>query len=89
MRLSKILRNAVAGALIAAVPVSTTFASVRPNAAVPAAGGAAVTAQSDDNRGRGYGVSLMALGVIGLALAVAIWIALDKDSEGRGDLSRG
>ena len=87
MKIEKVIRNGLAGALIAALPVSTTAAAVRPNAAVPTAGSTAVTAQDDVDDG--FGVAWPALAVIALTLAVAIWIILDDDEEGEGDLSPG
>ena len=88
MNLSRVIRNGVAGALIAAVPVSTTVAAVRPNAAVPTAGSTAVTAQGEYGES-GMGVSWAAIAVIVATLAVAIWIIVDDDPEGEGSLSDG
>ena len=87
MNVSKVIRNSVAGVLIAAMPVSTTVAAVRPNAAVPTAGATAVTAQAGDEAG--FGVAWAALAVIALAIIVAIWIAVDDDSDGEGSISFG
>ena len=87
MNVSKVVRNSVAGALIAAMPVSTTVAAVRPNAAVPTAGSTAVAAQSGDEAG--YGVAWAALAVIAATIIVAIWIAVDDDSDGEGAISAG
>ena len=86
VKATQILRNGVAAALIAVLPVSTSVAATRPNAAVPAAGSTAVAAQDDYN---GTGVAWPALAVIALTLAVALWIILDDDEEGEGDLSPG
>ena len=87
MNVGKVLRNSVAGALIAAMPISASVAAVRPNAAVPTAGSTAVTAQYDDDRGPG--VAWAALAVIALTVIVAIWIAVDDDSDGEGSISFG
>lgn len=87
MKVSKVFRNSVAGALIAAMPVSTTVAAVRPNAAVPTAGSTAVTAQAGEEAG--FGVAWAALAVIALTIIVAIWIAVDDDPDGEGSLSVG
>lgn len=87
MHASKVLRNGVAGALIAAMPVSATIAAVRPSAAVPTAGATAVTAQYGDEAG--MGVAWPALAVIALTLIVAIWIAIDDDEEAEGSFSLG
>lgn len=87
MKRAKILRNGIAGALIAALPVTAGVAATRPNAAIPAASSAAVTAQYDEDDGDG--VSLLALAAIGIAAAVAIWLLIDDDDEGEGALSPG
>ena len=87
MNVSKVIRNSVAGVLIAAMPVSTTVAAVRPNAAVPAAGATAVVAQDGDEAG--FGVAWAALAVIALTVIVAIWIAVDDDNDGEGSISFG
>lgn len=87
MNVSKVIRNSVAGVLIAAMPVATTVAAVRPNAAVPAAGSTAVVAQ-DGSEGA-MGVSWAALAVIALTILVAIWIAVDDDGDGEGSISFG
>jgi hypothetical protein len=87
VKLSKILRNGVAGALIACVPVTASLAATRPNAAVPMASSTAVAAQSDD--GYHAGISWVALAAIGLALGVALFLIIDKDKKGEGSLSQG
>lgn len=87
MNVSKVIRNSVAGALIAAMPVTTTVAAVRPNAAVPTAGATAVTAQVGEEAG--FGVAWAALAVVALTIIVAIWIAVDDDPDGEGSLSVG
>lgn len=88
MNVSKVIRNSVAGAMIAAMPVSTTVAAVRPNAAVPTAGATAVTAAQYDESA-GMGVSWAALAIIALTIAVAIYFAVDDDPEGEGSASLG
>ena len=86
MKPSKILRNGMAGALIAVVPATASIAATRPNAAVPTTSSAAVVAQAyDDDDG---GISWLAIGAIGIAAAVALWIILDDDDDGEGALSR-
>ena len=89
MNLSRIVRNSVAGALIAATPIATTVAAVRPNAAVPAAGSTAVTAQAYQDDDDGFAVPWLAVGVVGVALAVMLWIAIDDDGDGEGSISKG
>ena len=88
MSLSKVIRNGVAGALVAALPVTTAVAAVRPNAAVPTAGSTAVAAQGEYGE-PGMGVCWAAIAVIAVALAVAIWIIIDDAPEGEGSLSQG
>ncbi len=89
MKLTKILRNGVAGALIACLPVTATLAATRPNAAVPMAGTAAATAAQYQDDQQGGGISWVALAAIGLALGVALFLILDKDDKGEGSLSQG
>ena len=86
MKLTKILRNGVAGALIACVPVTASLAATRPNAAVPMASSTAVAQYDDGQQG---GISWVALGAIAIALGVALFLILDKNSKGEGSLSQG
>lgn len=86
MKVSKIVRNGMAGALIAFLPLTATVAATRPSAAVPVASSSAIAAQDDDGA---FGISWPALAVILLTLGVAIWILLDDDGDGEGSLSRG
>ena len=88
MKVTKFVRNGLAGAMIAVVPLSASVAATRPGAAVPMAG-SAVAAQDDYDDDGAFGIAWPALAVIALTLAVAIWIALDDDGDGRGSLSRG
>ena len=87
MKLQKFLRNALAGTLIACLPVSGTVAATRPNAAVPMAGAQAVTSQYD-NQGVA-GVPWIPLVAIGIAAIVAIIILAGHNKRGSGALSRG
>lgn len=84
MKPVKILRNGIAGALIAALPATATLGATRPNEAVPTASSAAIAAQYDDEDG---GISLLAIAAIGIAAAVALWLILDDDDDGEGALS--
>jgi hypothetical protein len=84
---TKFVRNGVAGALIAAMPVSTTAAAVRPNAAVPTAGSTAVTAQGVEEGAVVF--PWLPIGIIVLTIALALYIAADKNGDGSGSLSRG
>ncbi len=84
MSLVKITRNAVAGLMIAAVPVTAATAAVRPGSAIPAAGSSAAVAQDGDRDGMSYGW-------IALAAVAIIWaIALigDRDDDDF-EISRG
>jgi hypothetical protein len=81
------LRNAVAGTLIACVPLSATVAATRPNAAVPMAGSQAVTSQYDASGNAS--MPWLPLAAIGLALIVAIVIVAGHNGKGNGSLSRG
>ncbi len=85
----KVLRNSVAGVLIAVTPVSTTIAAVRPNAAVPTAGSTTVVAQNDADAPYMGGVAWAAIAVVALTLIVGIWIAVGQDDDGEGTFSRG
>jgi hypothetical protein len=87
VKLQKFLRNAVAGTLIACLPVSATVAATRPNAAVPMAGAQAVTGQYDNDGVAG--VPWIPLIAIGIAAIVAIVIIAGHGSKGGGALSRG
>jgi hypothetical protein len=83
---AKCVRNGVAGALIALVPISTSTAAVRPSAAVPTAGSTAVVAQGDAD---GETTPWAAWAIIAATILVGVWIAVDKPGEGSGTLSRG
>jgi hypothetical protein len=85
VKLVRILRNGIAGALIAALPVTATMGATRPNAAVPTASSAAVTASYQD--GEDGGISWIAIAAIGVAVAVALWLILDNDDDDEGSLS--
>ena len=85
MKLQKILRNAVAGTLIACVPVSATVAATRPNAAVPMASAQAVNGADEGVAG----VPWVPLIAIGVAAIVAIILLTEKNKTGTGALSRG
>lgn len=85
----KILRNGVAGALIASVPLSASVAATRPGAAIPVAGSTAAAAQVyQDDRDRRGAIAWPAVAVIALAAIVALWIFLDDDDDGEIALTR-
>ena len=89
MKLTKILRNGVAGALIASVPATASLAATRPGAAVPVAGSTAIAAaQYDDTYDARPGIAWPAVAVIAAALIVGLWIVIDDDDDGEGALSR-
>jgi hypothetical protein len=80
--MARVVRNAVAAALISTIPVSTTVAAVRPNAAVPVAGSTAVAAQGtvyDDRRGGFAETWPIWLFAAGMAILVAIEVLDDDD----------
>ena len=87
MSVAKIVRNGLAGALIALVPISAASAAARPSAPNPTAGATAVITQDSD--GGQATVPRPAWAIIAATLAVGIWIAVDKDGNGHGNLSRG
>jgi len=82
----KIIRNGVAGILVAAMPVTSTVAAVRPNAAVPTAGSTALTAQGQS----AASVPWLPIGNVSADLTLGIYIASTKgNGHGHGTLSRG
>lgn len=85
MKLNKFIRGAVAGTLIASMPLSATVAATRPNAAVPLASAQAVTAH---NGGVGE-VPWLPIAAVGLAAVVAVIILASHHHHGNGALSRG
>lgn len=80
MSLVRITRNAIAGLMIAAVPVTAATAAVRPGSAIPAAGSTAAAAQDGYNDG-------LSSGWIALVAVAIIWaIALLGDDDDNDDL---
>ena len=84
--MSKIIRNVIAGTLIAAMPVTASVAAVRPAAAIPAASAVSAVQNDDDDYARP--VAWLPIGIIVATLLLAIYIASTKQSEGRGNISR-
>lgn len=81
----KFIRNGVAGALIAAMPITSTVAAVRPNAAVPTAGSTAVTAQGQS----ATNIAWLPFGIIIATLSLGLYIASTKGKgHASGALSR-
>lgn len=78
VNLGKTLRTGVIGALVAAVPVSSSYAATRPNAAVPAAASSAATAQGAFEDGT---IAWIPIAIIAATVLVAIWIAADDDDN--------
>ena len=91
MKLMRILRTGVAGALIASVPVTASVAATRPASAVPVVSTAAVTATQvyDDNYDARPAIAWPAVAVMAAALIVGLWLVLDDDNDGEGSVSRG
>lgn len=86
MNALKLIRNGVAGALIAAMPITSTVAAVRPNAAVPTAGSVGIAAQGES----AASVPWLPIGIIIATLTLGIYIASTKGKgEASGALSRG
>jgi hypothetical protein len=86
VKVSKVIRNLTAAALIASVPATGAFAATRPSAAVPMAGSTAVMAQDEGQPGDNWGV----YAGIGFLVLVAVWALVSSDGHGNNDpLSRG
>jgi hypothetical protein len=84
---AKFIRNSVAGALIAVMPVSGTFAAVRPNSAVPTAGSTAIAAQGESSAAA---LPWLPIGIIVATLTLGLYIAASKSGgKASGALSRG
>ena len=82
----KLIRNGVAGALIAAMPITSTVAAVRPNAAVPTAGSAGISAQGES----AASIPWLPIGIIIATLTLGSYIASTKgNGKASGALSRG
>jgi len=87
--IGKMIRNGAAGLVLAALPISTSVAAVRPNAAVPAASSTAVASQYGNGNSAWAG-AWVPLWIIVATLLVGIWIASKSDNDhGHGDLSFG
>lgn len=87
MNLGKLIRNGAAGAIIAAMPITSSVAAVRPNAAVPTAGSTAIAAQYEPGQSAFAG-AWIPLGIIVATVVVGIWLAAEDD-DSEGDLSLG
>jgi hypothetical protein len=77
----RVIRNAAAAALIAAIPVSMTVASVRPSAAVPVAGSTAVAAQVMNDDRRGGLASTWPIWLFGAGMLVLVLIEIIDDDD--------
>lgn len=87
MKIGKYIRNGVAAIMIAAVPVSSSFAATRPGTAVPTAGSSAVGAQYDDS---GKFINAWpAIAIVIASILLAIWLASKGNSNKDGNFSRG
>lgn len=80
MKLTQILRNGMIGTLIAMVPVTTSLAATRPNAAVPMSSSAATSVAMADNQDD-HEISWVAIGLGVLAIAIFAVLVLDKDND--------
>jgi hypothetical protein len=90
VQLLKNLRNVTIGALIAAVPLTSSIAATRPNAAVPMAGSAAstaATAESGIGGDHSYNWVAFALGIAAIALFALL--VLDDDGDDDDAVSAG
>ena len=88
MKLTRILRNGTAALLIAAVPVTSSIAATRPNAAVPMAGSAVSTAAYDDD---GHDESIGWIGLAAGVLLIGLFalLVLGDDDDDEDELSPG
>ena len=89
MDLMKNLRNATIGALIAAVPLTSSIAATRPNAAVPMAGSAASSAATADGIGGDHSYNWVAFALGIAAIALFALLVLDDDSDDDDAVSAG
>lgn len=85
--MGKTLRTGVIGALVAAVPVSSSYAATRPGAAVPMAASSSASAQ-DGYDGYDGGIAWIPIAIIAATILVAIWIAAD-DNDNDVEFSQG
>ena len=88
VKIGKLIRNGAAGAIIAAMPISSSYAATRPNAAVPTAGSSAVAAQYENGNDFWAGAWLP-LGIILATIIVGVIIASKNGHHGHGNLSFG
>jgi hypothetical protein len=79
--MSRLIRNALAGAIIAAVPVTSTLAAVRPSAAVPMVTSVAVAAQDPVVERRSNIAAGLPVLAFAAAMAVLIIIQLTEDDD--------
>jgi hypothetical protein len=86
--IGKMIRNGAAGAIIAALPIATSNAAVRPNAAVPTAGSTAVAAQYDNGNSAWAGAWVQ-LGIFVATILFGIWIVSEDNHHGHSNLSFG
>lgn len=86
MDAARTFRNVVAGALIAATPISGTFAAVRPNAAVPIAASASTSAQGEASA---VATAWLPIGIMIATLALGIYYGTHNPGNGHRSLSRG
>jgi len=89
MTIARFTRNALAGTLMAALPLSSAVGSVRPGDAVPVAASASVVAQDDDGKSLA-GTPWFVYGGIALVILIGILLAVqDGSGDDDGDFSEG
>lgn len=87
--LTKILRNGIAGALIALIPVTSSIAATRPSAAVPMASSAASSAAMAEDGYGDHSINWVAIGLGVAAIAIFALLVLDSDSNDGDSVSSG
>ena len=89
MSIIKVMRNALIGTLIAAVPAASSIAATRPNAAVPMAGSASTAATAAQGYDDDDGISWLVWAGVGVAVVIALILLLDNDDDDDDEVSEG
>ena len=79
--LGKLVRNGMAGALIALLPVTSSIAATRPSAAVPMASSAASSAAMAEDGYGDHSINWVAIGLGVAAIAIFALLVLDNDDD--------
>jgi hypothetical protein len=87
--LRKILRNGMAGALVALLPVTSSIAATRPSAAVPMVSSAASSAAMAEDSYGDHSINWVAIGLGVAAIAIFALLVLDNDHGNEGSVSAG